>query len=167
VTEMPDLYRTHRARALQIARRILGDNAEAEDVVQEVFVRLWQRPGLFDGRSLWSTWLYRVMVNQSINSLRARQRRRALPALGDAPPSPEEQAVTSEMREHFSRTLKQLGGVQEQVVWMREVRGYSYPDIAERLSIPEGTVKSTLHRARARAYAMMLQLEEDPPREPA
>ncbi len=160
--DMPDLYRSHRARALRIARRILGDNAEAEDVVQEVFARLWQRPGLFDGRSLWSTWLYRVMVNQSINTLRARRRRRdGRPDFAEAPPTPEEQAVTAQMRAHFARTLKELGGLQEQVVWMREVRGYSYPDIAALLRIPEGTVKSTLHRGRARAWAMMMKLDEE------
>ena len=159
--DMPDVYRTQRARALRIARRILGDAAEAEDVVQEVFVRLWQRPGLFDGRSLWSTFFYRVMVNQSINTLRARRRRRALPDLAESPPNPEEQAVTAQMRAHFARTLKALGGLQAQVVWMREVRGYSYPDIAALLRIPEGTVKSTLHRGRARAFAMLVKLDEE------
>ena len=160
---MSELYRKHRAQALRIARRILRDPAEAEDVVQEVFVRLWSQPGAgFDGRSAWSTWLYRIMVNSSINQLRARRRRAKLDASREAPLSPEELAVTNQMRELFAKALKEVGGRQEQVVWMREIRGFSYPEIAHMLQIPEGTVKSTLHRARARAYALMLQLEGEP-----
>lgn len=158
--DMPTLYREHRAEALRIARRILRDPADAEDVVQEVFVRLWQRPEGFDGRSRLSTWLYRVMVNESINGLRARRRRSRnthVRAELEAPPNPEEQAVTSQLRASFHRHLRELGGLGEQVVWMREVRGYSYPDIAALLGVPEGTVKSALHRARARVYAVMVR----------
>lgn len=158
--DMPTLYREHRAEALRIARRILRDPCDAEDVVQEVFVRLWQRPDTFDGRSRLSTWLYRVMINESINGLRARRRRqrqraRAAERLDD-PPSPEELAVTAQLRQSFHRHLRELGGLGEQVVWMREVRGYSYPDIAALLGVPEGTVKSALHRARARVFAVMV-----------
>lgn len=159
-TELPDLYRAHRARALRIARRILKDPAEAEDVVQEVFVRLWRNPDGFGGRSSVSTWLYRVMINSAINALRAQKRRALLSFDPEATASPEELAVTQQLRTLFDQTLREIGGRQQQVIWMREVRGFSYPEIASMLRIPEGTVKSTLHRGRARAYAMMLQLED-------
>lgn len=159
---MSDLYRQHRAQALRIARRILKDPEEAEDVVQEVFLRMWVQPDSYDGRAAWSTWLFRVMVNSSINSLRARKRRGKLAALPpeDSPLSPEELAVTHQMRELFTRALKEVGGTQEQVVWMREVRGFSYPEIASLLQMPEGTVKSTLHRARAKAFAVMVRMQD-------
>lgn len=156
---LSDLYRAHHARALRVARRILKDPQEAEDVVQEVFVRLWQQPDAFDGRSAWSTWLYRIMVNSSINTLRARRRRGRLASDVEAPPSPEELAVANQMRGLFREALAEVGGRHEQVLWMREVRGLEYPEIASRLCIPEGTVKSTLHRARARAFAILLRLE--------
>lgn len=160
---LPELYRAHRARALRIARRILQDPTEAEDVVQEVFVRLWRQPERFGGRSSVSTWLYRVMVNSAINSLRAQRRRATLSFECEAGASPEELAVSQQLRTLFEQTLRDIGGRQQQVVWMREVRGFSYPEIASMLGIPEGTVKSTLHRARARAYAMMLQLDDAVP----
>lgn len=157
--ELSELYRAHRAQALRVARRILRDPMEAEDVVQEVFVRLWTQGGSFDGRSAWSTWLYRIMVNSSINRLRAQRRRNKLDATREPQLSPEELAVTNQLRALFAKALKEVGGRGEQVVWMREIRGFSYPEIASMLRIPEGTVKSTLHRARARAYAVMVQLE--------
>lgn len=152
---LSDLYRAHRAAALRVARRILRDPAEAEDVVQEVFARLWSRPCGFDGRAAWSTWLHRVTVNSSINRLRARRRQRRLELWPEPPPSPEEQAVSGQLRARFAQALREMGGRQAQVVWMRDLRGFSYPEIASLLHIPEGTVKSTLHRGRARALAAM------------
>jgi len=71
-------------------------------------------------------------------------------------PLDDPRAESPEMRELFDRALDELGGLHRQVVWLREVRGLSYPEIASRLGIPEGTVKVQLHRARVklrRAYA--------------
>ena len=153
-----ELYAQHRERALRIARRVLGDPHEAEDVVQDVFVRLWAQPDRFDGRSAWTTWLHSVTVNGSINSLRARKRRDMPAPPPDAPPDPEELAVCRQMRDLFTRALEEVGGRHREVVWMREVRGMSYPDIAARLGIPVGTVKSALHRGRSRAWEVMLRL---------
>ncbi len=73
-----ELYQQHRRRALAIARRILHDADEAEDVVQEVFVRLYSQNFRFDGKAACGTWLHRILVNSSINCLRARKRRAKL-----------------------------------------------------------------------------------------
>jgi RNA polymerase sigma-70 factor, ECF subfamily len=150
-----ELYRQYRTRALAIARRIVGDADEAEDVVQDVFTRLAQRPSGFDGRSSCSTWLHRVMVNSSINWLRAQKRRERLRHEPEAPASPEVQAEGTEMQRHFEEALEKVSEQQRQVLWLREMRGYSYPEIAALLHIPEGTVKSALHRGRQRAQAVL------------
>jgi len=157
-----ELYRQYRTRALAIARRIVGDADDAEDVVQDVFARLAQRPTGFDGRSSCSTWLHRVMVNSSINWLRARKRRERLQHEPEAPVSPESRAEGTEMQRHFEEALQKVSEQQRQVLWLREMRGYSYPEIATLLRIPEGTVKSALHRGRQRAMAAMEERGQQP-----
>lgn len=157
-TQVSDLYRQHRTRALAIARRILGDTAEAEDVVQEVFSKLCAGPMKFDGKAAYSTWLYRVMVNSSINRLRARKRRALLDHEPEAQVSPEVNASGSQLQERLMVALKRLSRQHQQVIILRELRGLSYPEIAAMLRIPEGTVKSALNRARSNLQCEMAGL---------
>ncbi|HEY0094827.1 MAG TPA: sigma-70 family RNA polymerase sigma factor, partial [Archangium sp.] len=109
-----------------------------------------------------STWLHRVMVNSSINWLRARKRRERLQHEPDPQASPEAQAVGAEMQRHFEEALEKVSEQQRQVLWLREMRGYSYPEIAAMLRIPEGTVKSALHRGRQRALAELEERGQQP-----
>lgn len=147
---MTELYRQHRARALAIARRILRDSDEAEDVVQEVFTRLCSQDVRFDGKAQYTTWLHRVLVNSSINSLRARKRRGRLESSPGGAADPEEAAVASEHHALFLEGLEHLSEQHRLVVTLRDLRGYSYPEIARLLRLPEGTVKSALNRGRTR-----------------
>jgi RNA polymerase sigma-70 factor (ECF subfamily) len=156
------LYRQHRTRALAIARRIVGDADDAEDVVQDVFTRLARKPEGFNGRAAWTTWLHRVMVNSSINWLRARKRREKLGHEPTEPLSPEAQAVGAQMQRHFTEALERVNEQQRQVLWLREVRGFSYPEIAQVLRIPEGTVKSSLHRGRVKALEVLEERGQHP-----
>jgi RNA polymerase sigma-70 factor (ECF subfamily) len=159
---LTQLYTEHRARALAIARRIVGDNDDAEDVVQEVFARLARTSPGFGGRAAWSTWLHRVMVNSSINWLRARRRRERLTHEPQEPLTPESLAVGLELKRDFDAALEEINEQQRQVLYLREVRGLSYPEIARLLRIPEGTVKSTLHRARQRALTLLEERGQQP-----
>jgi RNA polymerase sigma-70 factor (ECF subfamily) len=159
---LTELYAEHRPRALAIARRIVGDVDDAEDVVQDVFARLARRAPGFGGRAAWTTWLHRVMVNSSINWLRARRRRERLALEPQEPTSPESHAVGTEMQRHFSEALDEVNEQQRQVLYLREVRGLSYPEIARLLQIPEGTVKSALHRGRQRALAVLAERGQKP-----
>ncbi|MFP2905201.1 RNA polymerase sigma factor [Pyxidicoccus sp. 3LFB2] len=159
---LTQLYAEHRPRALAIARRIVGDTDDAEDVVQDVFARLARAAPGFGGRAAWSTWLHRVMVNSSINWLRARKRRERLSLEPQEPLSPETQAVGKELERHFGEAMEDINEQQRQVLYLREVRGLSYPEIARLLRIPEGTVKSTLHRARQRALSLMEERGQQP-----
>lgn len=150
-----DLYRDHRRRALAIARRILRDADEAEDVVQEVFAKLSTQDVQFDGKSLCSTWLHRIMVNSSINSLRARRRRDRLQSPESHPEDPETAALGSERHHLLLEAMEVLTEQHKMVVTLRDLRGYSYPDIARMLGVPEGTVKSSLNRGRTRLMKEM------------
>lgn len=152
---MTELYRLHRRRALAIARRILHDADEAEDVVQDVFARLLRAGVHFDGKAAYTTWLHRILVNSSINSLRAKKRRDRLESPLAAADDPEEAAVNQQRHQRFLEALEHLSEQHKLVVTLRDLRGYSYPEIARMLRIPEGTVKSALNRGRTRLMQHM------------
>ncbi len=156
-----DLYKAHRRRALAIARRILQDADEAEDVVQEVFAKLSSQDVRFDGKAACTTWLHRILVNSSINSLRARRRRGRLESPELTCEDPETQAVGSERHELLLASLDTLSEQHRLVVTLRDLRGYSYPDIARMLGLPEGTVKSALNRGRTRLIKAMKAKADD------
>lgn len=158
---MSELYKTHRRRALAIARRILHDSDEAEDVVQEVFVRLHAQNVRFDGKAAYSTWLHRILVNSSINSLRARKRRNKLESTVGASKDPEEAAVENQQHELFIEALKHLSEQHRLVITLRDLRGFSYPEIARLLNLPEGTVKSALNRGRTRLLRRLASERDD------
>jgi RNA polymerase sigma-70 factor (ECF subfamily) len=158
---MTELYRQHRRRALAIARRILRDNDEAEDVVQEVFARLHSSHVRFDGKAAYTTWLHRILVNSSINSLRARKRRSRLESTLSEARDPEAQAVDNQQHALFLEGLEHLSEQHRLVITLRDVRGYSYPEIARMLGLPEGTVKSALNRGRTRLMAHLAE-HDDP-----
>src|SRR5262249_49785609 len=122
------LYQHHRRRALAIAQRILGDSDEAEDVVQDVFSRLCFKPARFDGQAACTTWLYRIRVTSSTNSRRGKRRRGRLEPLENRPLTPEELAVGNEGKASFLSALGEMTEQHRQVLWLRELRGLSYPE---------------------------------------
>ena len=150
-----ELYRQHRRQALAIVRRILRDQDEAEDVVQEVFARLYTRQVRFDGRAATPTWLHRILVNSSINTLRARRRRGKLESPEPNAHCPEAETLGSERHQLFLEALAELSEQHRQVLTLRDLRGFSYPEIARLLGVPEGTVKSSLNRGRSRLMEAM------------
>lgn len=150
-----EMYQMYRRRALAIARRILHDAHEAEDVVQEVFIKLYAQNVRFDGKAACSTWLHRILVNSSINSLRARRRRDRLQSPEALVEDPESRALGSERHQRLLEAMQVLSAQHRQVVTLRDLRGYSYPDIARMLGVPEGTVKSALNRGRTRLMKEM------------
>ncbi len=150
-----ELYTLHRRRALSVVRRIVRDADEAEDVVQDVFVRLFSQDVRFDGRAAYTTWLHRILVNSSINSLRAQKRRGRLEMPEPLAECPESATLSKERHDQFLAALSTLSQQHRLVVTLRDLRGYSYPEIARLLGIPEGTVKSALNRGRARLAAAM------------
>jgi RNA polymerase sigma-70 factor (ECF subfamily) len=137
--------------------RMLDDPDEADDVVQETFVRAWERLGEFDSAHRLYPWLFTIARNRCLNVLRRRRTWGFLSISGsDDPPalrSSEESGARAEDRE-LARALEEclegLPDEQREAFDLRHGEGFRYAEIAAVLEIPEGTVMSRLHRARER-----------------
>lgn len=144
----------HAPRVLALARRMLGDGAEAEDIVQEVFVRLWQHAGQWQpGRAQLATWLHRVTVNLCLNHLqRVRNRTEPLDVKAlestAAPDSVEGDVSDAERRRLVRTALTQLPARQRAVVALFYIAGASTAEAAAALDLSVKATESLLVRAR-------------------
>jgi len=149
-----EAYELHGERVQRLCQRLLGRRADAEDAAQEVFLKLFERAGRFDGRARFSTWLHRLTVNLCLHRMERERLRlvRALPedegALVDPSASPPESLSRTEARESLQRLLARLSPEHRAVLVLRELEQLSYQEIAAALELPEGTVMSRLSRAR-------------------
>ena len=159
-----ELVNRHYRRALRVAFGLLKHPQDAEDVVQDAFARVHRRLGNFEGTSAFYTWLYRIVVNLSIDALRKRKRDRRAElddetiqdALGHDDglwPADEghDPAVSLERRElgrHIQKALEGLPEIHRAVILLRELEGMSYDEIAQVLNVKKGTVMSRLFHGR-------------------
>ena len=164
-----ELVRRHRARLWAVAIRVLGDQEEAADALQDAFLSAFRGAHRFRGEAMVSTWLHRIVVNACLDRARRRQARPAL-ALADLPPNREPAAVLPDQdtaREVWA-ALAQLPVEQRVPLVLLEIQGYSVAEIAEILGVAEGTVKSRCARGRARLAVLLGHLRgADRPPEPA
>lgn len=150
--------------ALRVARRMLGDWAEAEDVAQEAMMRLWKIAREWrQGEAKVSTWLYRVVTNLATDRLR---KRRGIgldeaPEVEDGQPPVEERMMDEDRAEALQSALNQLPDRQRQAVILRHIEGLSNPEIAEVMEIGVEAVESLTARGkRALAEALAGRREE-------
>lgn len=160
-TRDPDLFRLlverHQERVFRLVASILGPFADldAEELTQEVFVRVHERLDTFRGEARFSTWLYRLTYNRTIDRRRrARLRTEHVPSesLEESATStgPLEAALDRERERVVARLIEGLPELYRSVVHMHYWMDQSIDEIAETLGIPAGTVKSYLSRARQR-----------------
>lgn len=145
------LVRRHLMRATMVARRLLGNIEDAEDLVQEAFMRGLDRIATFDSSRPFAPWFFRLLINAGINARKARSLRAAETDTGDFPShdaNPLEHAQHAELRERFAEALAALPARQRLVVSMFEVDGLSTAEIAEALGISRETVRWHHHQAR-------------------
>jgi RNA polymerase sigma-70 factor (ECF subfamily) len=155
------LMRRYNQRLYRIARGIVGDPAEAEDVVQQAYVNAYLHLDQFGKRARFSTWLTKIAVYEALGRVRRRQRFQTVAleldeghAMDDtrplaAPgPDPERQALTAELKVLLESSVDALPDAYRYVFVMRELEGLSTAETAEWLDISEETVKTRLHRAR-------------------
>ena len=143
------LYRRHAARIHTLALRMLSAEEDAADATQEVFVRTWQKLGLFRGDSSFGTWLHRLAINVILarRTALATQRQRFTGGLDDLDFAAPAQAAP-EHRVTFEAAVGTLPRGAREVFVLHDVEGYKHEEIAGLLGISAGTSKSQLHRAR-------------------
>ena len=162
-----ELVRVYHASIFHVAYRMLGDSAEASDVVQEIFLKVFRNIGGFKGEAALKTWIFRIALSEILNRLRwwRRRYRFATVSLDDHPatngngrngryvadskPTPEEVLESKEQETAIQQALSRLSSDHRSIIVLRDIEGFSYSEIAEVLGISIGTVKSRIARARS------------------
>jgi len=153
------LMRRHNQRIYRAIRAILRDDAEAEDVMQETYVRAYEHLAQFEGRARFSTWITRIAVNESIKRSIARgkldplelenveREDQVMPSFQQPSPTPESNASHNELRSILEQAVLALPDGYRAVVMLRDIEDMSTAETAEALSLSEANVKVRLHRA--------------------
>src|SRR5438309_6467885 len=153
------LMRRYNQRLYRVARAILREDAEAEDVMQDAYVRAYQHLGQFAGRAKFSTWLTRIAVHEALARAHRGKRYDALEGLSavqgeamkfaSAAPSPEQEVATAQSHAILEEAILSLPESYRTVLMMRDIEELTTAEAAESLDITEQNVKVRLHRARA------------------
>jgi RNA polymerase sigma-70 factor (ECF subfamily) len=160
------LYSLHGARMKNLARNILGSTTDAEDAVQETFLKVQRSIASFRGQSSFATWTFRILVNTCYDARRSRLRKKEVTAeddqqRGDAAPRPEPRAAVAHptLRLALERALTKLTRHQRDVFLLYEVEGFRHAEISSMLEISEAASKNTLFQAKKNLRQML-----EPPR---
>jgi RNA polymerase sigma-70 factor (ECF subfamily) len=155
-------------RVFAVALRMSGDPEDARDITQEVFISAMRALRRFRGDAQLGTWFHRVAINASYDHARRRKRRQAqaLEVVGEQPssePGPDDEAVAASRAAAVHRALGDLSDDHRAVIVLHDLQGLDYPEVAEALDIPLGTVKSRIHRARLDLAKLLGHLRETEP----
>jgi RNA polymerase sigma-70 factor (ECF subfamily) len=166
------IVKTYSSRLVATAARMLGSESDAQDVVQETMVAAWKNAGQFEARSSLYTWLHRITVNGCLARLRSMRSKTEVSISSNAQPvsvafeglptawsepGPDLHARLA-MRRALQKALAQIPEEFRTVLLLRDVEELSSREVAERLGIPDATVRQRLHRART-AMAELLRPE--------
>jgi RNA polymerase sigma-70 factor (ECF subfamily) len=148
-----------------LAYRMLGTPEEAEDAAQEIFVRIYRQLGRYDPERKFSTWTLAIATNYCIDQLRRRRMQlvpleNIIPWARSRESGPEGEALSSESRDEMQRLLKRLPEKYRAPLVLRYWEDLSCAEIAEILGVPEGTIKTQIHRARKQLGKMLEGAEE-------
>ncbi len=152
-TALSALYAATSAKLFGITLRVLDDRAEAEDALQEIFVKLWHNAGRYRSNGLSPmTWLITVARNQAIDRLRARRSRRSASIeeadeIADAGDTPEEAAVASSTRGRIGHCLGTPEPDRAEAIRRCYLQGEAYADLALRYNVPLNTMRTWLRRS--------------------
>src|SRR5690242_2032264 len=153
-----DLMRRHNQRIYRVARAVVKDEAEAEDVMQQAYIKAFLHLDQFEDRSQFSTWLTRITVHEALAKRRKWKPDVVEPSgsegdhmdrLTSAGPDPERQAYGQELKRLVEAAVDALPETYRTVFMLRDVEGLSTAETAQGLELGEEAVKTRLHRARA------------------
>lgn len=155
--------RLHQRRAYGVARAIVTVHEDAEDAVQEGFVRAYQAMGAgrFDSTQSFGAWLNRIVANAALDLAR-RKKVRTTEELHDDLRSPfRDPGEDAELRSRIAQALAMLPERPRSVFVMHDVQGFTHVEIGEMLGIPGGTARSDLHHARQRLRVLLKDLRDE------
>jgi len=154
------LVNAHSARIIGLAWKLVGNRADAEEIAQEAFLKLYRGVSSLRGESRVATWLYRTVTNLAIDHLRRQKLKRKifffrqseeeqdpLESVADPAASPREQLLAGETGRRLARALEKLSTRQRMIFTLRHHEELPLKEIAGLLKLEEGTVKAHLHRA--------------------
>ena len=155
------IMETYKQKVYNLAYRMTGNAADASDLSQEVFLRVYRSLDNFRGDSSFSTWLYRIATNVCLDELRRRNRKAVVPIhcqvtidheqyrnIPDLSYVPELVVQSKELQQEIQEIINSLNPQYRLVIILRDIQGYSYEEIGEITNSSIGTVKSRLSRAR-------------------
>jgi RNA polymerase sigma-70 factor (ECF subfamily) len=157
-----ELYRRHGGRLFNVACRMTGSAADAEDLLQDVFLQVYRRIGSYRGEAALGTWLYRLAVNACLDHLRSHQsrQRKATDFIEDVEglepvAHPSWQPDVALDRLDLESAISRLPPSYRAAFVLHDVEGHLHHEVADMLGIAEGTSKSLLHKARMRLRAFL------------
>ncbi|MDP7479672.1 MAG: RNA polymerase sigma factor [Vicinamibacterales bacterium] len=158
-TTFETLYRTHARRIYSLAYRFVGNSADAEELLQEIFLQAHRRLDSFRQEAALSTWLHRLAVNRCLDHVRSRGARQAAhtDSLDDqAVAAPRARVSTDTItRLDLEQAVAKLPDGYRTVFILHDVEGYEHREIAELLGIAVGTSKSQVHKARLKLRTLL------------
>jgi RNA polymerase sigma-70 factor (ECF subfamily) len=161
-----ELFHAMKEQAFALAFHITGNRADAEDAVQDTFLTVRLSLPQFRGDSRLTTWVTRVAIHCAIARHRKRPLERNVEPLNAAAHvagterAPDELAIANDDAARVQRAMRKLSPDQRTVLTLFSMKGWTHPEIAEALAIPEGTVWSRLHLARKRLQSLLLEVRE-------
>jgi RNA polymerase sigma factor (sigma-70 family) len=153
------LYNTYAGRLLAIAHRYAHTSFEAEDIVQETFIRVFQRIGQYENKGSFEGWLKRILVTTAINHFHSSKKEREKDDIQEMEIQDQnsEDVIDKISADELSAFIQQLPKGYRMVFNLYVVEGYTHKEIAEMLSVEEGTSKSQLSKARNMLKEMLLK----------
>ncbi len=168
------LVQRYQTRVINLAHRFLGHAPDAEDIAQDVFIKCWKNARRFRGKSKFSTWLFRIVINTCLNYRRGKKNRQPceIPgeelqeylehpeSPGEPVPHPQQVMETKERERLVLQKLHELPDKQRMALVLCRFEGYSYDEVAELMKLSRGAVESLIFRARQSLLKKLLPLKE-------